>query len=152
MDDYSTPKTDPSSPRPQSTIPETGLPPEQHPTYEENKRDYKHSGPGIASFIIALITLIGYIIAFVVVGVRSTSLVNGSDSFIADSAESIFYLGISVLILAAFNVIGGVLGIIGLTLRKRRKVFAVIGTTINAVFLLLFMLIISTVLVNAGSV
>ncbi|MNI35958.1 hypothetical protein D3C73_899950 [compost metagenome] len=99
-----------------------------------------------------MITLIGYIIAFVVVGVRSTSLVNGSDSFIADSAESIFYLGLSVLILAAFNVIGGVLGIIGLTLRKRRKVFAVIGTTINAVFLLVFMLIISTVLVNAGSV
>ncbi|MNW71115.1 hypothetical protein D3C74_507660 [compost metagenome] len=57
-----------------------------------------------------------------------------------------------MLILAAFNVIGGVLGIIGLTLRKRRKVFAVIGTTINAVFLLVFMLIISTVLVNAGSV
>ncbi|MCE3199949.1 hypothetical protein JI735_19090 [Paenibacillus sonchi] len=152
MDDYSTPHTDPSSPRPQSTVPETGLPPQQHATYEENKRDFKHSGPGIASFIIALITLIGYIIAFVVVGVRSSSLVNGSDSFIADSAEAIFYLGISVLILAAFNVIGGVLGIIGLTLRKRRKVFGIIGTIINAVFLLLFMLIISTVLVNAGSV
>ncbi|MNI32080.1 hypothetical protein D3C87_1866610 [compost metagenome] len=57
-----------------------------------------------------------------------------------------------MLILAAFNVIGGVLGIIGLTLRKRRKVFGIIGTIINAVFLLLFMLIISTVLVNAGSV
>ncbi|CQR54582.1 hypothetical protein [Paenibacillus riograndensis] len=152
MDDYSTPHTDPSSPRPQSTVPETGLPPQQHAMYEENKRDFKHSGPGIASFIIALITLIGYIIAFVVVGVRSSSLVNGSDSFIADSAEAIFYLGISVLILAAFNVIGGVLGIIGLTLRKRRKVFGIIGTIINAVFLLLFMLIISTVLVNAGSV
>lgn len=120
--------------------------------YEENKRDFKHSGPGIASFVIGLFTLAGYIIAFIVVGVRSVSIVNGSDSFIADSAESIFYLGVSVLILAAFNVIGGVLGIIGLTLRKRRRVFAVIGTIINAVFLLLFMLIISTVLVNAGSV
>ncbi|SDM07134.1 hypothetical protein [Paenibacillus jilunlii] len=152
MDDYSTPKTDPSPLRPQSTVPETGFPPEQHAMYEENKRDFKHSGPGIASFVIGLVSLIGYIIAFVVVGVRSASLINGSDSFIADSAESIFYLGISVLILAAFNVIGGVLGIIGLTLRKRRKVFGIIGTIINAVFLLLFMLIISTVLVNAGSV
>jgi len=57
-----------------------------------------------------------------------------------------------VLLLAAVNVIGAVIGIIGLTLRKRRKVFAVIGTIINAVILLLFMLLIASVLVNAGAV
>ncbi|MNN94108.1 hypothetical protein D3C81_2126790 [compost metagenome] len=61
------------------------------------------------------------------------------------------FLGLSVLILAAVNVIGAVVGIIGLTHRKRRKVFAIIGTIINGVILLLFMLLIATILVNAGA-
>ncbi|MNW69258.1 hypothetical protein D3C74_482260 [compost metagenome] len=60
-------------------------------------------------------------------------------------------LGLTVLILAAVNVIGAVTGIIGLTLRRRKKVFAIIGTVINAVILILFMLLIATVLVNAGA-
>ncbi|MNY82225.1 hypothetical protein D3C86_2242040 [compost metagenome] len=60
-------------------------------------------------------------------------------------------LGLTVLILAAVNVAGAVVGIIGLTLRRRKKVFAIIGTVINAVILLLFMLMIATVLVNAGA-
>ncbi|WP_379160714.1 hypothetical protein [Paenibacillus sp. sgz5001063] len=127
------------------------LPKEEKALDEASYRDLKHSGPGIASFIIALITFAGYIITFVVVGVNASSVTGGSDSFITNSAESIFYLGMSVLVLAAVNVIGTVIGIIGLTLRKRRKVYAVIGTIINGVILLLFMLMIATVLVNAGS-
>ncbi|MGN7760963.1 hypothetical protein [Paenibacillus sp. 22594] len=126
-------------------------PQEEQALYEENPRNSKHSGPGIASFVIALITLAGYIITFVVVGVNASSVTGGSDSFITNSAESIFYLGMSVLVLAAVNVIGAVIGIVGLTLRKRRRFFAVIGTIINGVILLLFMLMIATVLVNAGS-
>ncbi|OKQ00291.1 hypothetical protein [Paenibacillus sp. P46E] len=126
-------------------------PQEEQVLYEEKPRDFKHSGPGIASFVIALITLAGYIIAFVVVGANASSVTGGSDSFITNSAESIFYLGMSVLVLAAVNVIGAVIGIVGLTLRKRRRVFAVIGTIINGVILLLFMVMIATVLINAGS-
>lgn len=119
--------------------------------YQENKRDYKHSGPGIASFVIALLTLVCYAITFVYVGSQASSLMNEHNKLIADAAETIMYLGLSVLILAAVNVIGAVTGIIGLTLRRRRKVFAVIGTIINAGFLLLFMLLLSVVLVNAGA-
>lgn len=124
---------------------------EEMPPYKENKRDFKHSGPGIASFVIALVTLIGYAIAFVFVGFHAANVLNGSNNVIADSAETIMYLGVSVLILAALNVIGAVTGIIGMTLRRRRKVFAIIGTVINGLFLLLFMLMIATVLVNAGA-
>ncbi|MBW4083825.1 hypothetical protein [Paenibacillus sp. S150] len=151
MDDYSPPQKDPSSSHSHGSSPDWGMPPGQQTLYGDSKRDLKHSGPGIASFVIAMITVAGYIIAFVFVGVRSSSVVSGSDSFIADYAEAIFYLGMSVLILAAVNVIGAVTGIIGLTLRRRRKVFAIIGTIINGVILLLFMLLIATVLVNAGS-
>ncbi|NQX48469.1 hypothetical protein HQN87_24370 [Paenibacillus tritici] len=125
--------------------------PEPENAYEENKRDYKHSGPGIASFVIALFTLVCYAITFVYVGAQAASLMNENNKLIADSAETIMYLGLTVLILVAVNVIGAVTGIIGLTLRRRRKVFAITGTIINAVLLLLFMLLLSTVLVNAGA-
>ena len=119
--------------------------------YQENKRDYKHSGPGIASFVIALLTLVCYTITFVYVGAQASSLMNEHNRLIADSAEMIMYLGLTMLILVAVNIIGAVTGIIGLTLRRRRKVFAVIGTIINAGFLLLFMLLLSIVFVNAGA-
>ncbi|ETT79662.1 MULTISPECIES: hypothetical protein [Paenibacillus] len=119
--------------------------------YQENKRDYKHSGPGIASFVIALLTLVCYAITFVYVGAQASSLMNEHNKLIADSAETIMYLGLTMLILVAVNIIGAVTGIIGLTLRRRRKVFAIIGTIINAGFLLLFMLLLSVVLVNAGA-
>lgn len=120
--------------------------------YQENKRDLKHSGPGIASFVIALFTIIGYAVSFMYVAVRASSFLNENNKLNADSAEMIMYLGLAVLILAAVNVIGSVIGIIGLTLRNRRKVFAVTGTIINAVILLVFMLLIASVLVNAGAV
>lgn len=60
-------------------------------------------------------------------------------------------LGLTVIILAALNVIGVVIGIIGLSIRKRRKVFGIIGTIVNGVIILLFMLLITTFLVNAGT-
>lgn len=149
------PSSEPGNP---DARPEDGLPEQStHAvfstanSYPENKRDLKHSGPGIASFVIALITFISYAICFVLIGVQATSIIQESRSSISGSSETIMYLGLTVLILAAFNVIGAVTGIIGLTLRSRRKIFAVIGTIINGIILLLFMLLISTVLVNAGS-
>ncbi len=130
-----------------------GAPANTEPEYvfQENKRDFKHSGPGIASFVIALVTLIGYAVSFVFVGMQASDILSNSNDVIADSSETIMFLGLTVLILAAVNVIGAVIGIIGLTLRRRRKVFAIIGTIINGAILLLFMLLIATILVNAGA-
>lgn len=144
------PETAPSRPAEWGSS-EQPIPADPAYVYQENKRDFKHSGPGIASFVIALFTLVGYAIAFVYVGAQASSIMNENNKLIADSAEAIMYLGLSVLILAAVNVIGAVTGIVGLTLRRRRKVFAVLGTIINAVILLVFMLLISMVLVNAGA-
>lgn len=153
MDYNSSPKSDAQEAGQNSLFPGQNdlLKPEVPYTYQANKRDFQHSGPGIASFVIALVTFIGYAITFVVVGKQASSILSESNSGINESAGTFMFLGVTVLILAAVNVIGAVVGIIGLTLRNRRKVFAVIGTIINAIILLLFMLLISTILVNAGS-
>lgn len=89
--------------------------------YEENKRDYKHSGPGIASFVIALVTVIGYAIAFVYAGMQATTILSSSNDVINDSSQAIMMLGLAVIILVAVNIAGAVVGIIGLTLRRRKK-------------------------------
>ncbi|OBZ11971.1 hypothetical protein A8L34_16795 [Bacillus sp. FJAT-27264] len=118
--------------------------------YQEMKQNLKHSGPGIASFVISMVTVLGYVIAFVIVGARASSVFDQSGNLLASASEIIITIGISVLILSALNVIGVVVGIVGLALRNRRKVFGIIGTITNGVIVLLFMMLISTVFVNAG--
>ncbi|MFD1773214.1 hypothetical protein [Paenibacillus rhizophilus] len=119
--------------------------------YPEEPRKLKHSGPGIASFVIAMVTLTGYIVSFIVAGaligpaVTETTVLNGQ------SGGAFLFLGMAVLALAALNFIGVVVGIIGLALRGRRKVFGIIGTIINGIILLVFLLLIAVVLMSAGA-
>ncbi|MDQ0191864.1 hypothetical protein [Paenibacillus wynnii] len=117
----------------------------------EIKPNLKHSGPGIASFVISLVSLLGYLVSFVIAATMATSILNEFGELSNDSSQAFMFLGVAVLGLAALNVIGVVTGIIGISLRNRRKVFGVIGTIINAIIILIFMLLIATVLVNIGA-
>ncbi|MRN53095.1 hypothetical protein [Paenibacillus monticola] len=126
--------------------------PEPPYVYEEMKQNFKHSGPGIASFVISVVTILGYAVSFLLVGGMASSIMNEAGNLSTDSSQSLMFLGLSVLVLAALNVIGVVIGIIGISLRKRRKVFGIIGTIINGLIILLFMLLVAAVLVNAGAV
>lgn len=120
-------------------------------SYYKVEHNLQHSGPGIASFIIAMVSILGYAAMFLFIVMKATSLVNENSQLLAESSQAIMLLGLSVIILAALNVIGVVSGIIGLALRKRRKVFGIIGTIINGLILIGFMLLISIFLVNAGT-
>ncbi|AWV32666.1 hypothetical protein [Paenibacillus odorifer] len=120
-------------------------------THQKVEHDLQHSGPGIASFIICLVSIIGYAAIFISIIMKSSSLVNENSELLSQSSQFIMLLGLTVIILAALNVIGVVIGIIGLSIRKRRKVFGIIGTIVNGVIILLFMLLITTFLVNAGT-
>ncbi|WP_150267340.1 hypothetical protein [Paenibacillus tepidiphilus] len=153
MDNHPPPKPPDSAFQPEHPMPGyyAEQPQETPYEYRQSKQDMKHSGPGIASFVISMVTLIGYIVTLLYAGVQATTILESSSGPIASSSEVIMLLGVSVLVLLALNIIGGIVGIIGLTLRGRRKVFAVLGTVFNALFVLLFMLMVSAVLVNAGA-
>lgn len=129
-----------------------GLPAaEPSSSYQGVEHDLQHSGPGVASFIISLVTILGYAAIFIFIIMKASSMVNENSKLIAESSKAIMLIGLSVITLSALNVIGVVIGIIGLSIRKRRKVFSVIGTIINGVIILLFMLLITTFLINAGT-
>ena len=109
----------------------------------------RHSRLGIASFVISLVTIVGYVILFIIIGSITRSLLKENGELITHSSKVLIFLGSSVLVLAFFNIIGVVMGIIGLTSQKQHKAFDMIGTIINAVIILVFMLFIAFIVVKS---
>lgn len=144
MDEQDFPKQDPQHNNPYAGAP--GFSP-----YPEEPRKLKHSGPGIASFVIAMVTIAGYIVSFIVAGALVGPAVTETSVRNSQLGGAILLLGLSVLALAALNFIGLVVGIIGLALRGRRKVFGIIGTIVNGLILLVFVLLIAVALMSAGA-
>ncbi|MNO53121.1 hypothetical protein D3C76_435590 [compost metagenome] len=152
MDLNSLSKSNPTTDEAGNPLPNLSQPDADSPSsYQKAAHDLQHSGPGIASFIISLVTIMGYAALFVFIIMKASSMVNENSNLLAESSQSIMLLGMTVIILSALNVIGVVIGIIGLSIRNRRKVFGIIGTIINGVIILLFMLLTTIFLVNAGT-
>ncbi|MCP1134982.1 hypothetical protein NKT34_16905 [Paenibacillus polysaccharolyticus] len=122
------------------------LPPE---SAEINGIPLKHSGPGIASFVIGLVGFLGHLVTFVLMSLvlnNSFELIGSSISREELAIHPAFVLGsLAFLVCLVFNLIGLILGIIGLALQNRKKVFAVIGTILSGLLILFF-----TVLVLGG--
>lgn len=122
------------------------LPPE---SADINGIPLKHSGPGIASFVIGLVGFLGHLVTFVLMSLvlnNSIELLGSSISREELAIHPAFVLGSLVfLVCLILNLIGLILGIIGLALKNRRKVFAVIGTILSGLLILFF-----TVLVLGG--
>lgn len=122
------------------------LPPESG---DINGVHLKHSGPGIASFVVGLVGLLGHLVTFVLMSLvlnNSIELLGSSISREELAIHPAVVLGsLAFLVCLILNLIGLILGIIGLALKNRKKVFAVIGTILSGLLILFF-----TVLVLGG--
>lgn len=102
----------------------------------------KHSGPGISSFIVGLVGLIGHIMIFVLLYLALYSSFGILDSSISREElalhPAVILSSLAFLVCLILNLAGLVLGIIGLVQKNRRKVFAIIGTIMNGLLILLF--------------
>jgi hypothetical protein len=92
----------------------------------------KHSGFGIASFIISLI--VGLLELAMVIGATAMVMKAGPGGFDEKSAEAIV-VGVLLLVGVMIGLLGIVLGLIGCFQGNRRKVFAILGTVINGLIL-----------------
>ena len=110
----------------------------------EDYRILKHSGFGIASFVIALAVGTLEFIVFVIAGILETTTPGGID----EDSPILMLLVIVMIGGLLLNLLGIILGIVGLCLRKRKKIFAVLGVVIGSlVFIgLLFVIVIGAVL------
>ncbi|WP_186431594.1 hypothetical protein [Clostridium sp. BSD9I1] len=102
------------------------------------KQNYKHSGLGIASFVIALVSIAiftaGVIITYnsVAVGISSEEVMQAS--------PIVVIIGILFIGGMISSVVGLVLGIIGVFARKKKRVLAVWGIILNLIITAIFTL------------
>lgn len=99
----------------------------------------KHSGLGIASFILALVAVLGLVIAIIISVAAASEFINLDPSKIESSIvegsveELAPFIGAFLLMLGAIgiSIIGLILGIIGAVIKTRKKVFSIIGIILN---------------------
>lgn len=99
--------------------------------------DQKHSGLGIASFIVS--TIIGVLMFFLIIiaGVMEVSTPGGID----ESSSSAMIVGLLMIALMIVDVVAVGLGIAGLTQKDRKKIFSILGivfgvaTIVGTIFL-----------------
>src|SRR5690606_2229099 len=108
------------------------------PANEQADAPLKHSGPGIASFVLGIVTIILIIVGFVVIlagvvnymnpegGLNSSEFMSSMEDL--DSMDVAMLSG-SFMILGglALSLIGTILGIISVALKNRRKAFGIVG-------------------------
>ena len=99
----------------------------------------KHSGPGIASFVLSMVSLLGYIVSVALIGALISPILDVESNTLTTNENMVQKLGIAVLVVILFilmNVIGLILGIVGVSLKNRKKIFAILGLILNGVILL----------------
>lgn len=94
--------------------------------------DLKHSGFGIASFVIALLCGFGEFALVMVLGFLESSTPGGIDE---ESAVAVV-LGLALFGGVVLAFVGLVLGLVGLVTANRKKVFAVLGLMFNAMLVM----------------
>ncbi|MFM2480303.1 hypothetical protein [Celerinatantimonas sp. YJH-8] len=99
--------------------------------------DQKHSGVGIASFIISIVTAVFSFLFILIAGVVSTLVPGGLDRH----SGALILIGLFVIIFIFSELVALGLGIAGLCQRDRNKIFAILGTVFSVVALLITMLL-----------
>lgn len=111
---------------------------EYHPQYQmQDEQTLKHSGMGIASFIMSLLLGPGLFLLVIIAGVLQASTPGGIDN----TSPAAVFLGLIMLFTAGLTLIGIGLGIAGVVQKKRKKIFAVLGLIFNSVVVLAFLLL-----------
>ena len=89
--------------------------------------DQKHSGMGIASFIISLVIGVGVFLAIVIAGVIKVA----NPESLHNESIGTALLGLFIIGCLFINLIGIGLGIAGLVQKNRKRIFSILGTIIN---------------------
>ncbi|MBW7477811.1 hypothetical protein K0T92_24170 [Paenibacillus oenotherae] len=113
----------------------------------------KQSKLGIASFILGLVSIIGFIVCIVLLSIVSVDYaaeLSNNGTFDPETAESMvsnpsFILPILLMfVFIGTSFVGLILGIVGACMKNTRKAFSIIGIVLNALlslgFILLFFL------------
>lgn len=110
----------------------------------EAGREDRHSRMGIASLMLAVLAIIAIVLFFVIsVSVASSEIGNNPQSFDPNSidessplASTFALLGLGLIGSVLLTVVGFGLGVAGLIQRRRKRLFAILGTILNGLVVL----------------
>ncbi len=95
--------------------------------------ELKHSGMGIASFIISIIGSVSMFVLFALAGAMEASKPGGMD----ERSTQVVVLGLLIIIILFANLVAVGLGVAGLFQKERKKVFAILGTIFSGITVIL---------------
>jgi hypothetical protein len=111
--------------------------------------ELKHSGFGVASFILSISVGLLMFLAIAVAGMMQVATPGGLDP----QSIQMILVGLSIIALLFLDIVAVVLGIFGLFQKERKKVFAVFGTIFSSATLILTIaLIIVGLIMGRGSI
>ncbi len=95
--------------------------------------------------------MLAYIVSVAAMGAIFSSSLNGDGLSWSDSSTTgVTVITIILIGLFAANIIGVILGIIGLVLRNRKKIFAILGLSLNTIIILSFGLMFVILMLRVG--
>lgn len=99
--------------------------------YNSNRisEEPKHSGIGIASFIMCIVAFVSIFVVVIIAGVLEESTPGG----LSETSPQAMIIGLLVILFALLDLIALVLGIVGLAQRNRKKLFAILGTLFSSI-------------------
>ncbi|HZG74260.1 MAG TPA: hypothetical protein VEZ72_00255 [Paenibacillus sp.] len=110
--------------------------------------DRKHSGIGIASFILAVVSILGMIGSGIGAGVAvagfadDPALLNGLETGELPAGMGGFLALIGLMFLFILTaLVGAVLGLVGLFQKDRAKLFSILGLVFNSLVVLFVMVV-----------
>lgn len=108
----------------------------------------KQSGLGITSFILSVITLIGYIImaSLGTAMLEPFATPEGIQQPTQEALEAMTSLAAVFIIIVVINLIGFILGMVGAFSKKQKKSYSIIGAIINGIVLLTILILFIAVL------
>lgn len=114
---------------------------------EQNQEPLKHSGMGIASFVIAIAQGILTVIVIVVAGILTTM---GPQS---EHQGAFMIVGLVIMGGMLLHLIGIGLGIAGACQKNRKKIFSILGLILNicAILIVVFLIVVGMMAKNTGS-
>jgi hypothetical protein len=95
--------------------------------YQQDYGLWKHSGLGIASFVVSLLIGASEFLLIMIAGVLEAATPGGMDN----ESLIVLFIGLFVIVGLFANLAGVGLGIAGLVQRDRKKVFSALGVVFN---------------------
>jgi hypothetical protein len=87
----------------------------------------KHSGIGIASFVISIVAGVAILIVFAIAGILEATTPGGMD----EKSAAAILTGLCIIALILVDIVALGLGLAGLFQRDRKKLFAILGTVFS---------------------